>query len=185
MHDTLSLYSFSWLRGRVETRERGLTFPGGALWFISAYDTQLIKQIIGGIFEAPNVAFGMRVVEVTLRDTPVFSSGTRFFLGSLVLVKRNLEERQRHYLYTEPESDALLTETLQRKLAKAGLPIEGVAVRFDRAHPSAKTKLSTYRKIENKVNYCPVIIEGSPEQLSFAWDVGVGNSTGIGFGSLQ
>ena len=28
-------------------------------------------------------------------------------------------------------------------------------------------------------------LKGSPEQIAFAWDVGVGNSTGIGFGALK
>lgn len=185
LHDLVSLYSFSWLQRGKAVGERGLDFPNGSLWFISAYDPELIKRIISGILNDPEIAFGMRVLEVTLRETPAFSSGTRFFLGSPVLVKRSIEHRQRHYLYTEPETDALLTETLQRKLARAGLPAEGVVVRFDRRHPGAKTKVSTYQQIKNKVNYCPVIIEGSPEQIGFAWDVGVGNSTGIGFGSLH
>jgi CRISPR/Cas system endoribonuclease Cas6 (RAMP superfamily) len=30
-----------------------------------------------------------------------------------------------------------------------------------------------------------VIIKGTPEQLAFAWNVGLGNSTGIGFGALN
>jgi CRISPR/Cas system endoribonuclease Cas6 (RAMP superfamily) len=29
-----------------------------------------------------------------------------------------------------------------------------------------------------------VIIEGKPETKLFAWDVGIGNSTGIGFGAI-
>jgi len=29
-----------------------------------------------------------------------------------------------------------------------------------------------------------VIVEGDPRAVQFAWEVGVGNSTGIGFGAL-
>ncbi|MCS6930050.1 MAG: CRISPR-associated endoribonuclease Cas6 [Saprospiraceae bacterium] len=185
LHDFMSLYSFSWLQYSERGSPRGLNFPNGALWFISAYDPQLVKKIVGGILDDPEVAFGMRVLEITLRETPAFASGTRFSLGSPVLIKRTIENRQRHYLFTEPEADVLLTETLQRKLAKAGLPTEGISVRFDRKAPGAKTKVSTYRGVANRVNYCPVIIEGLPEQIGFAWEVGLGNSTGIGFGSLH
>lgn len=185
LHDFLSLYSFSWLQRNERGNQTGLNFPNGALWFISAHDPDLVKKIVGGILDDSDVAFGMRVQEITLRETPVFESGTRFLLGSPALIKRTIEDRQRHYLFTEPEADALLTETLQRKLARAGLPTEGVSVRFDRKAPGARTKVSVYRGIQNKVNYCPVIIEGTPEQIGFAWDVGIGNSTGIGFGSLQ
>lgn len=184
VHDRLSFYSFSWLRGGRGLGKTGLMFPDGAEWFISAYDTDLIKRIVNGILDDSQVAFGMKVMEVTLRETPVYESGHRFFLGSPILVKRNQEERQKHFTFDEKEADTHLTETFQFKLSKAGLPVTGAAIRFDRAHHAAKTKLSTYRGIQNKVNYCPVILEGSPEQIGFAWDVGVGNSTGIGFGSL-
>ncbi len=185
-HDALSLYSFSWLQRGEAVGKAGIDFPFGARWFISAYDVDLVKKIVGGILDDPEVAFGMRVETVTLQETPRFSSAsTRFLLGSPVLIKRNTENGQRHYLYFEKEADDLLTETLHRKLRQAGLPTAGASVRFDRNTTIARTKLSTYRGIQNRVSYCPVIVEGTPEQIGFAWDVGVGNSTGIGFGSLQ
>lgn len=184
VHDRLSFYSFSWLRGGRGMGKAGLSFPDGAGWFVSAYNTDLVKRMMNGILDDPQVAYGMKVVEVTLRETPEYQSGHRFYLGSPILVKRKLEERQKHFTFDEAETDMLLTESFHFKLTKAGLPVSGASVRFDREHHAAKTKLSTYRGIQNKVNYCPVILEGSPEQIGFAWDVGVGNSTGIGFGSL-
>ena len=39
--------------------------------------------------------------------------------------------------------------------------------------------------IKNKASICPVIVKGTSEQIAFAWNVGVGNSTGIGFGALN
>jgi CRISPR/Cas system endoribonuclease Cas6 (RAMP superfamily) len=30
-----------------------------------------------------------------------------------------------------------------------------------------------------------VIVEGSAEAVGFAWNVGIGNGTGIGFGALR
>lgn len=185
VHDHPSFYSMSWLRGGRGLGKNGLVFPDGADWFISAYDPELIKKVVNGILDDPQIAFGIKATGVTLRETPIYPSGSRFYLGSPVLVKRNLAEQQKHYTFDETEADALLTETFHFKLAKAGLPTAGAVARFDRKHRAAKTKISTYRNIKNRVNYCPVIIEGSPEQIGFAWDVGVGNSTGIGFGSLQ
>jgi CRISPR-associated endoribonuclease Cas6 len=42
-----------------------------------------------------------------------------------------------------------------------------------------------YKGIANKANWCPVIIKGRPETKLFAWNVGLGNSTGIGFGAIK
>ncbi|MCH5598024.1 CRISPR-associated endoribonuclease Cas6 [Niabella ginsengisoli] len=79
----------------------------------------------------------------------------------------------------------MMTETLQSKLKHANLNTDGVAVEFDSNFPNPRTKLIKYGEINNKVNLCPIIIKGSKEQIAFAWNVGVGNSTGIGFGSLK
>jgi hypothetical protein len=60
----------------------------------------------------------------------------------------------------------------------------GVRVYFLPDASAPKTKLVSYRGIGNKASFCPVVVEGTPEQVGFAWKVGVGNSTGIGFGAL-
>lgn len=185
LHGKQSLFSMSWLSGGKAFGNKGLEFPNGAQWFISAYDEDLIKQVISGVVVDPEVAFGMKATDITIRETPQFNEETRFFLGSPVLVKRNLNEKQRHFTYLEPDADTLLTETIQHKLAIAGLSPDGISVRFDRLDSRAKTKLVTYRGVQNKANYCPVIINGTPQQIGFAWNVGIGNSTGIGFGSLS
>jgi len=184
LHGKQSLFSMSWLSGGKAIGTKGLEFPSGSEWFISAYDADLIKKIVSGVMDAPEFNFGMKVTEIAIRETTEFNGETRFILGSPVLVKRNLNEKQRHFTYLEPDTDLFLTQTIQHKLSIAGLSPDGITVRFDRLNGRAKTKLVTYRGIQNKANYCPVIISGAPEQLGFAWNVGIGNSTGIGFGSL-
>ena len=62
---------------------------------------------------------------------------------------------------------------------------EEITVAFDRSYSKAQSKTAKYKGIENRVNFCPVILKGSPKAIAFAWDVGIGNSTGIGFGALQ
>jgi len=58
-------------------------------------------------------------------------------------------------------------------------------VRFDLSYHRAGTKLVTYKNIKNRANWCPVIINGKAETKSFAWEVGLGNSTGVGFGGVK
>ena len=64
------------------------------------------------------------------------------------------------------------------------LPDNDVNVKFDKEYLKPTIKAVTYNGVLNKGSLCPVIIEGTAEQIGFAWDVGVGNSTGIGFGAL-
>jgi len=79
----------------------------------------------------------------------------------------------------------LINWDLKNKLQAAGISAEGVKIYFDRTYSKARIKLSQYRSIHHKVSVCPVIIEGTPQQISLAWNSGVGNSTGIGYGALS
>ncbi len=184
IHDQTSMYSFSWLQGG---RKKGnyLIFENGASFEFNSYDNNLIKSIIHGIQSDPSINFGLEVSEIVLQETPIFTDKEVFHVASPVLVKRKLGEKEIHYTYDNPESDILLTETLKTKLKKAGLPNDNINLSFQRKYAYAKTKIIYYNKIGNKVNICPIEITGSPEQIGFAWNVGIGNSTGIGFGALK
>ena len=187
LHDALSPYSLSWLQGARPART-GLHFPEGARWFISAPDEGLIHGLAGGILRQPDLDCGLRVVDVQFVPTPRFEAGEMGFrVASPVLVKHQPPELRGpadHLRYDDPRAAALLTHTLHRKLAAAGLPPDGAAVRFDADYPRPRTKMVTYKNVGNRANECPVIVTGSAEQIAFAWNVGVGHSTGLGFGSL-
>lgn len=183
-HNDISLYSFSWLSGGVSNKN-GISFPNGARWFVSAYEASFIKSLISGIQRDPSINYGLEVRSITIEEDPTFISAHTFNLASPVLIKRTETGRVRHYFFTDKEADHLLGETLKTKLKKAGLSEEGIKVWFDRQYPFAKTKLVNYNGIGNKASICPVTIEGTQEQLAFAWNVGIGNSAGIGFGALK
>lgn len=184
VHDGLSLYSFSWLQN-VTTRNSGVDLAQDAYFFISAFDETLVKRLVQGITKDPFVCYGSSVSEVQIAGAPSFGTTHTFFTASPVFIKRRIENNEKHITYENPSSGLYLTETLKKKLGATGLDADGVSVKFDNNYINPKTKIIRYNQIGNRVSVCPVIIEGTPEQLSFAWNVGVGNSTGIGFGALK
>lgn len=184
VHDEMSLYSFSWLQGG-EPKKNGLAFHQGASYFISSSNDEFIKILIQGIKSDPNIAFDLKVQEITIQEDPAFKNAEKFHAASPIFIRRHVDGKDIHYTFREKESNKFLTETLKNKLKKAGINNEGIDVSFDDNYPNAKTKIISYNDIGSKVNICPVIIKGSPKQIAFAWNVGVGNSTGIGFGALK
>lgn len=184
VHGDLSLYSLSWLKGGKGSG-KGLSFSEGASFFISAHDDGVIKKIISGLRNSPEVFCGMVIREVSIQATPSFENSNTFSVNSPVLVKTLLDGKQKHLTFEEPESSEVLTNVFKNKLQKAGLDSSGASVSFDPTYFNSKTKLVNYRGIGNKANICPVIVKGNPEQVAFAWNVGVGHSTGIGFGALN
>jgi len=186
LHDRLSLYSLSWLDG---SRMRGdaLEFPRGARFFISLHDESLVETIVNNALADPEVCCGMRVARIEQQATPRFGDRHTFKVGSPVLAKsKEIDGKVKHYIFSDPEADATLTATLRHKLDRAGLgaPHNQATVSFDKTYRNPKTKLVTIKDIHNRATICPVTVEGTPEAVAFAWNVGVGNGTGSGFGSL-
>ena len=183
IHDEISLYSLSWLQGGKMIKD-GFDFPNGARWFVSFWDEEIGKQLIMSAMKDPAVCCGMKVKEIQMQDTPQFGSRERFIASSPVFIRKYDENKKaKHLTYKDKETDYYLTETLKKKLQSAKLDYD-IKVSFDRSYFKSKTKLVKINEIKSKANFCPVIIEGDPEAIRFAWNVGVGHSTGSGFGAL-
>lgn len=183
-HDNISLYSVSWL-GRGEVRSGALSFPQGTSFHVSAANDGLLADLIEGLQTDTEINWGMRVKSIMPQREPVFGETARFMMQSPVLVKRKVADGTQQFFYhTDKEADGYMTETMHAKMAHAG--VEGrISLRFDRDYDKARVKMATYRGIKNKGSLCPVIAEGDPHCLAFAWNVGIGNSTGIGFGAIK
>lgn len=180
------LYSLSWLHGGQGAGGRGITFPAGARWFVSAHHEALIQRLIGKLTRRASFAHGLRVAEARAESTPAFPAGEQRFLSASPVLVYNAAAPGpvEHLRFDDPRADELLTQLLREKLALAGLPSAGATVRFDRVYPRARTKLVTYRGEGVKANVCPVLVAGTGCQIAFAWDVGVGHCTNKGFGAL-
>lgn len=184
-HGQTSLYSFSWLQDG-KALDGSLFFPYGARFFISFYDDQVVKRIIRTILGDSSMFCGMSVSDITLADTPDFALRDLYYCGSPILIKRKMEDgRDKQYNYQDTEANTCMKETLLTKMRLAGLEEDSTLdIRFDTSYEKKKLKLVSYHGIGNKASLCPVIIHGKPETKHFAWEVGIGNSTGIGFGAI-
>jgi CRISPR-associated protein Cas6 len=189
-HDSISLYSFSNLTGSKASKN-GLDFPNGANFFISCWNNEQTKQLIKGIQNDPEMFFGLKANEIILQENPELSTKTIFQIGSPIYIQRNLENgKKKFYYFDDEESPKLLEETLTTKMISAGLPKdETLRITFDNNYHKKSTKKIDYKRgnqiTKIRANWCPVVIEGKPETKQFAWNVGIGNSTGIGFGAIK
>lgn len=184
-HGKLSLYSFSRLKGGKANTD-GLLFDRGSSFFFSSYDKDLTKKLLNGIVDDAQLFYGLKVEEVVMQETPNFEQQSYFYIGSPVLIKRKEENRAKFYFYNDKESEGFLKESLLYKMKEAGLdPDESLQIKFDHDYDQASTKMINYNGIKNRCSWCHVIIEGKAETKAFAWHVGLGSSTGIGFGALM
>ena len=183
-HDKVSLYSFSRLEGGKATKG-GLRFDQNCSFFFSSHKMELIQKLISGIQSDPSMFNELTVKEILIQEDPDLSKIERFNIGSPIFIKRRNESKIDHILYTDPRSSELLKETLHTKMQEAGITDDSLEIYFDTSYQRAGTKMITYNGIKNRTNWCPVIIKGKPETKVFAWNCGIGNSTGIGLGAIK
>lgn len=189
-HDAISIYSLSWLMGG-RRKGRGLDFSNGAQMFISSPDGDFLHQLINGVLATPKINYGMEVSTVDMQSIPDFGRKAYFRLANPALVKLKREgQADKHLVEPGRLSAEVLTQVMRSKLKEAGLGHLNIHLRFDEEYPHPKTKLYWEPKrgggrIGNRTLLCPVIAEGDPEAIAFAYDVGVGHSTGMGFGAVE
>lgn len=183
-HGQLSLYSFSRFEGAIVTRQ-GIKFEKDITFFFSAHDPDLIKLIISGIQNDNTLFDGLEVFEIIIEEDPDLSNIELFLVASPILIKRRIEDKIVHITYWDSRASQFLKETLQHKMEMAGFIDDSFMIDFQTNYINATTKLIDYNGIKNRANWCPVIIKAKTETKQFAWNVGLGNSTGIGFGAIK
>jgi len=186
IHDDISLYSLSWLSGGKKEKDM-LNFPQGAKWFISCWNEELAKRIERAVMLDPTVCCGMQVKKILKQETPKFGTRYRFKIASPILVKgKNENGLVKHLIFSDDGVDECLIKTILHKLDLTDLQSEsaGLKICFDRKYKKARTRLVTIKGVKNRASLCPIIVEGTEKAIQFIWNVGVGNSTGSGFGAL-
>lgn len=183
-HGKSGLFSFSWLQN-TEAIRNGLMLKNNAYFFISAYNTDLIKKIVKGIVSDPKMFCGIKAIDVQIKTTPMFTYEERFFMNSPILIRQKIGNQWKYLTYLDEDFEFVLTENLKGKLKAASISADGVSVELDKSYAFPQTKLVDYKGINNKTTLAPIIIKGTPEQIALAWEAGLGNSTGIGFGSIK
>jgi len=183
-HGRLSLYSFSRLENGIHN-SNGLLFPKNTTFFFSSYNNELIKRLISGINSDPKMFFGLEVSDLVLQEDIDLTNRALFHIASPILIKAKHGDTIEHITFPDQRSSDFLTESLIKKMNLCNIHDNNLEVSFDTSYKNSKIMLIDYRGIKNKVSWCPVIIKGDNISKLFAWNVGLGNSTGIGFGAIK
>lgn len=183
-HGQAGVLSFSWLQNTKATNE-GINLNDDAYFFISAWDDGIIKKIVSGILDDPTMFCGIKVNGVQIANAPKFKDSNIFLMASPVLLKWRDNGVLRYVTIEDEDFEEKLNINFKNKLQRAGLDTNGVTIAIDPDSTYRQTKMVIYNGIKNRASLVPIVIEGTTEQITFAWSVGLGNSTGIGFGALK
>lgn len=193
-HDDISLYSTSFLHGgKMNSDKKSLNFYRGATWFVSSPNKEFIMDFITNIYNHPEFAFGMELQGVEIVKGEIVEEGGYYTIQTkspVLLKQRDFETRKNIYYTYEDEintTSELMKHIILKKAEKANVSIgeNDFELFFDHNYPKKKTRWITVKSVNNKTSVCPVVIKTNKKEVAdFIYDVGVGHSTGSGFGFL-
>jgi CRISPR-associated endoribonuclease Cas6 len=187
LHGNVSLYSLSFLRNGTPSPEGGLDFPNGSSFFVSAHDNQIIENLKNNIQTNEHLLNGMKVFATKVYpDIVPETESVRMVLRSPCLLR---DEDGFPIMWYMQEAQERLEEIAKRKMKLANIPLSELeSIRPDLRSP-IKFKSISYEHdgntIYNKCSLGSAVVKGTPKALTFLWNVGLGESTGIGFGSVD
>lgn len=188
-HDDVSLYTISPLFNSETTKE-GLLFNEGAIWYIRTPHFEFFKDAFlkGKNALGSELGHGLFLKEIN-QQMEDFEGVDRLNIGaSNIFLGQNPETEKRDHV-TFKHDDNLSKSILKRifltkaKKINPNFNENDIEISFDRSK-DMKTRAVKFGGGVNIVSDARLNIIGTPEALSIIYGVGVGLSTGIGFGYI-
>lgn len=193
-HDDISIYSTSFLHGsKISNNKKFLKFPYGAQWYISSPDKNFIFDFINNVYKYTSFAFGMELSSVEIIKPELINEGDYYIFNTMspILLKQRDFNLNRNIYYTYEDdvnkTSDLMKSMILKKASKCGLNINenDFDISFNYKYENKKIKWITVKTVNNKTSVCPIFVKTTkPEIAEFICSVGVGHSTGSGFGFL-
>ena len=180
-HDSFSDYAISSLQGG-KLKETGLSFNTCEPHLVvSSENMEFISDFMKGVQADTNTVFGMRFKRFEIDDFNVNPYFDKIITISPILLKNKDNQK---ITFEDPEWIERLNEQSKQKLKYKG--IEDPTFRVELRKPErGKKKLVWVGDVFNPASMVGLKVFGSKKARKTIYNLGFGNSTGCGFGSVK
>ncbi len=188
------LYTFSWLFGKqLRATSQGLVLQPPLTWYVSSPLSTVIEAFVQGLWKEPEITLGRHPLTVTRAELlpEALPAGPPFRIRTLSPILVSTREVQEgdtapRKVFLSPDHPAfsrILTENLQRKLQALQQP--PVAGELQITPLRTRSRLLTLHGTHLRAYEGTFACEGPPKLLLFAYQAGLGERTGQGFGMVE
>lgn len=186
-HDAKNDYSISALMGgKLNIDTQTLEFENGGYLVISSHNETFISKILMGIFTNPIFGFGMKFQGVDYLEEKFYDGWNHFTTLSPFLIKEYEDKKKYTFLTLDNENfNPKVKDYLINKISKINpeLNLEDFDVQINQ-HPKHKVKKVMVKNVLNKANQCQISIHTNKQVAELLYNIGIGQSTGSGFGTI-
>lgn len=200
----LKLFTYSLLRvprsqRRLEAARDTLAIaPGRIEWWITSPKDDFLRHEIQGLIASRQALYvgdaAFRVVSVEAHPTPTFASPTSFICLTPIVASVPDPEGGSTARFLTHEQPLEFSEAVRKNLLRKHALVNGqipkddsLSLTFADSYISAHrpTKLRKIRGISIRGIEAPFTLTGSPELMQTAWECGLGEKNGCGFGMVE
>lgn len=191
-HGLFSPYCVSKMYGGVLQEDKTIQYPNGGYFIVSSSNNEFVGDFLNGLLSLKNgvCILSMEFDSYDIYEPTIMSDYTIVHFENIYLHKNSKGEEDKVYTYKNCEDylEKLKKNTVD-KLIKEGIPeMSAESIKFIPFHTEKwKEKFCKYKMIENHHMVHPtsdiyLVVTGSKKARKTLCEMGIGNSTGYGFG---
>lgn len=187
-HDSVNNYSISSLMGgRLNEDKKTLSFMNGAYIVVSSNDQNFLGRLVDGLMNNIDFICGMRFTHIQYVDTEYLCNGWNNFatLSPFIIKEYDNNGRYRFLTLADVDFQGRVKLYLMNKIKKINPKLN--LNNFDLIipnHPSHKVKKILVKNVINYANQCHISIRCDKDVAELLYNIGIGQSTGSGFGTI-
>jgi CRISPR-associated endoribonuclease Cas6 len=185
-HNTKNDYSISSLQGgKLIKNTNNISFQNGGYITISSLNNEFIAKLLIGAYTTPFYQ-DVNVIGMDFIDEQFINGWNHFATLSPFLIKQYQSKSNYNFLTLDnPNFQQEVKTYLINKLTKINpkLNLTDFDVKINH-HPNHKIKKIMVKNVINKANQCQISIHTNKKIAELLYNIGVGQSTGSGFGTI-
>lgn len=187
-HDAKNNYAISALMGGFLNKEKQtVDFKRGAFFIVSSIDMVFLNKILIGAMQNPNFGFGMTLKNVEHITNEKFLDGWNHFTTlTPFIIKEKVNEKKYSFItLMDNNFEKKVKNYLINKISKINskLDLSDFDIRIPN-HEAHKVKSVMVKNVVNKANKCQISIHTNKKVAELLYNIGIGQSTGSGFGTI-
>lgn len=182
-HDVMSNYAISSLYGTKMTPDKsGLDFSNGGYFTISSLDNEFIITLLTGIVKNRILFHDIKFDYFDDINEQFHDGWNHFSTLSPIILRKKTECGHEFSIFSDVDFEHLLEEQTKRKL-KTLFNVDA-DLKINVNVNSGKTKNVRIHNSKNTTNYCQISILCNKDIANMIYNIGIGQLTGCGFGTL-
>ncbi len=184
-------------------------------WIISSPVNELILNAAKNLFNTKIIANYLKIINFEVIELTITGEKMTFIAQTPIILKKDIDGERHYYVVENGEGkksvkiegkrknfyvhhdnkkcSEMMIGCVKTSAEKIGFtPDSNLKIYFDESYKNKKVipvivkkDEKTGKNIKSIATTCPVVIEGNPETINFIYDLGIGHSTGMGFGTLR